>query len=228
MITVTEKLNITWASMSATVLSSSKYGSEYDRVKILHEIGLQTPLAQDESFYIPPQGKSIDTRVIFPDGNITNFAGQRFKDLQDELSQYEDAVKNQDVAKMQELHQLFLSTAMLTPVVIKAGTAVLTFDYELAIYPKEGSFDFACWAPMPSFAVVPGGQVTAIVQLPSLSGKAFKVSELLTSGLIPDAQGNPTGSEVPKVVDSDFGLRHIVGWNWQNDPLFKVHYKYAD
>lgn len=195
---------------------------------VLGQRSLQTPLAQEESFYIPPQGKPIDTRVIFPDGNITNFAGQRFKDLQDELNQYEDAVKNQDVSKMQELHQLFLSTAMLTPIVIKAGTKVITFDYELAIYPKDGSFDFACWAPMPSFAVVPGGLVTAILQLPSQSGQAFKVSELQTSGLIPDAQGNPVGGEVPKVVDNDYGLRHLVVWNWQNDPLFKVHYKYVD
>src|SRR5690606_3094946 len=129
-------------------LSSSKYGLEYDRVKVLQEIGLDQPLAADEHFYIPPAGKPFDVRKVFPDGNITNFAGQRFKDLQDELDQYEEALKNGDAEKMHELHELFIATTILTPVLFKAGTQVLTFEYELAIYPNsENVFEINLWAP---------------------------------------------------------------------------------
>lgn len=228
MISVSDKLNIRWASMTATVLSSSRYGLEYDRVKVLHEIGLENPLQKDESFYMPPQGKPIDTKTLFPDGTIVNFTGQRFNDLQDELAQYAEALRAQNSELMQTIHQTLSATTMLSPVLFKTGTGVLTFEYELAIYPNtEGYFELQLWAPMPSFAVVPGGQVTATLQLPSQSGQAFKVSELQTAGFIPDAQGNPTGGEVSKSVDSDYGLRHIVVWNWQNDPLFKARYKYA-
>jgi hypothetical protein len=31
---------------------------------------------------------------------------------------------------------------------------------------------------------------------------------------------------ISKVLDTSYGLRHIVAWNWQNDPLFKVRYQY--
>lgn len=91
-----DRIPVKWVSLNAIVLSSSKYGEEYDRVKVTHEIGLDSPLQQDESFYIPAPGKPIDTRALFPDGNIVNFAGQRAKDLDDELSKYGVAVKSGD------------------------------------------------------------------------------------------------------------------------------------
>jgi|GEM_PF-2378528 len=228
MFTVAQKLDVRWVSLSSTVLSSSRYGLEHDRVKVLHEIGLSSPLAEDESFYIPPVGRSVDTRVVFPDGNITNFAGQRFKDLQDELQKYSDAVRTGDVETMKRLHELLMTTtAMLSPVLFKAGTQVLTFEYELAVHPNaEGVFEIALWAPMPSFNVAGQGQVTASIQLPSNNSLGFRAEILGAQGFHADAQGNPTG-EVPKVLDAAVGLRHIVAWNWQNDPLFKVSYRYV-
>lgn len=221
-----EKLNVNWVSLNATVLSSSKYGEEYDRVKVLHEIGLSAPLVEDESFYIPAKDKPLDTRTTFPDGNITNFAGQRFKDLQDELAQFEQALKEGNAAKLEELYNLMKSTTMLSALVYKKGTKVLTFEYELALYPQENKvFELALWAPMPTFNVATGGQVVANIQLPG-NGPQFKCTLLEAEGYIPDPQGNPTSQTVSKVVDSDMGLRRVIGWSWQNDPLFKVRYQY--
>lgn len=221
-----ERLNIRWVSLTATILSSSRYGAEYDRVKILHEIGLEIPLQQDETFYIPPQGKPLDTRTAFPDGNITNFAGQRFKDLNDELAKYAEALKNGDRDKMNELHQLFLQTTILSPVLYKAGTQVLTFEYELALYPNDNNtFELALWAPMPTFNVVPGGQVTTTIQLPSTNNNAFRANLLEAKGFIADAQGN-LGGEISPALHQEVGLRRIISWNWNNDPYFKVSYQY--
>jgi len=224
--TVANKLPVNWVSMQATVLASSRYGLEYDRLKVLHEIGLAQPLASDESFYVPPVGRAIDTRKVFPDGNITNFAGQRFQDLQDEIARYADALKAADVAVMDEMHELLKATAMLSPVIFKQGTHVLTFEYELALYPNaEQVFELALWAPMPSFEVSGRAQITATVMLPSSNNFAFNARVLEAVGHQPDAQGNPV-TEVPKVLDSEYGLRHILVWNWQNDPLFRVKYQY--
>lgn len=221
-----EKLNVSWVSLNATVLSSSKYGQEYDRVKVLHEIGLASELPQDETFYIPAKDQPLDTRTNFPDGNITNFAGQRFKDLRDELDLFEQAVKEGNAERIEELSKLFKSTALLSSVVYKKGTKVLTFEYELALYPKEDkTFELALWAPMPTFNVATGGQVVANIQLPG-SGPQFRCSLLEAEGYIPDAQGNPTQQKVAKKIDSEMGLRRIIGWVWQNDPLFKVRYQY--
>lgn len=225
MFTVAQKLDAQWISMSAIVLSSSRYGLEYDRVKVLHEVGLAAQLVEDENFYIPPAGRIVDTRTVFPDGNIVNFAGQRFKDLQDELQQYLDAVKTGNAAQMEEMHKLLMSTTMLSPVLFRAGTQVLTFEYELALHANaESVFELSLWAPMPSFNVT--GQVTASIQLPSNNSIGSRAQILEARGFHADAQGNVTGNEVTKVLDNSVGLRHIVAWNWQADPLFKVRYQY--
>lgn len=225
--TSTEKIPVQWVSLNALVLSSSKYGEAYDRIKITHEIGLSSPLQQDESFYIPPSGKPIDVRTSFPDGNIINFAGQRAKDLDDELSQYGSAIKAQNVAEAERLHQLLLHTSMLTPVPFKAGKTVMTFDYELALYPGDnGVFELCLWAPMPSFQIQPGGQITATIQLPSSNSQAFKAQLVEPpKGYQADSQGN-LGSEIAPVLDQEYLLRRIIVWTWQNDPYFKVKYQY--
>ncbi len=221
-----EKLNVNWVSLQATILSSTKFGAEYDRVKVLHEIGLTSELAVDETFFIPAKDKPLDTRANFPDGNITNFAGQRFKDLDDEIQKYLAAVKEGNASQMDEMHKLLKSTTLLAPVIYKKGTKVLTFEYELALYPKEDkTFELAIWAPMPTFNVATGGQVVATIQLPG-SSPHFKCALLEAEGYIPDPQGNLTNQRASKVVDKDMGLRRIVGWQWQNDPLFKVRYQY--
>lgn len=222
-----EKINVSWVSLTATILSSSKFGQEFDRVKVLHEIGLQTPLQTDETFYIPAKDKPIDTRTNFPDGNITNFAGQRFKDIQDELEKFAQAVKDGNSQVMDEMYQLLRSTTLLAPVVYSAGTQVLTFEYELALYPEEGSntFNLALWAPMPTFNVIPGGQVVATIQAPGTTAP-FTATLLEAEGYIPDSEGNPTTQTLSKTLDQNLGLRYIVSWVWQNDPLFKVRYQY--
>jgi hypothetical protein len=221
-----EKINVSWVSLTATILSSSKFGQEYDRVKVLHEIGLQTPLQADETFYIPIKDKPIDTRLSFPDGNITNFAGQRFKDLQDELERFTQALKEGNAQEMDEYYSLLKSTTLLSPVVYSTGTTVLTFEYELALYPGEDkSFKLELWAPMPTFNVIPGAQVATTIQIPG-SRQPFGATVIEAEGYIPDTQGNPTDQKVTKTLDQDFGLRHIVSWVWQNDPLFRVRYQY--
>jgi hypothetical protein len=221
-----EKLNVSWVSLNATVLSSSKYGEEYDRVKVLHEIGLESPLTQDESFYIPAKDKPLDTRTVFPDGNITNFAGQRFKDLQDELDRFKEALQQGNVQQLDEMYQLLKSTTLLTPVVYKAGTRVLTFEYDLALYPnQERIFELALWAPMPTFNVVGRSQVVTTIQLPG-GGEQFRCALLEAEGYLPDQQGNPTGGAIGKAIDTDLGLRKVISWVWQNDPLFRVRYQY--
>lgn len=207
-----EKINVSWVSLSARVLSSSKFGQDYDRVKVFHEIGLQEPLTEDEKFFIPPSNKSLDTRTNFPDGNITNFAGQRFKDLQDELERFAQAVRDGDAQTMDELYKTLKSTTLLAPVVFTKGTSVLTFEYELALYPNsEGQFDLALWAPMPTFNVVPGSKVVTMIELP---GSHFNTQILEAEGYIPDSEGNPTTQTVSKVLNNDFGLRYIVSWVW--------------
>ncbi|MFS0841288.1 hypothetical protein [Paenibacillus sp. 1P03SA] len=228
-LTVSNPIDIRWSHVSCTVLSSSKYGLEYDRVKVLHEIGLSSPLPQDESFYAPPANRAIDVRTVFPDGNIVSFVGQRFSDLQDELSKYGQAVAEGNVAEMNRIHDLMKSTTMLSPVLFKAGTQVLTFEYELALHPTEGTtsdFELTLLAPMPSFRPSGQSQITVLVELPSSNNLAFNAQVLEAVGYQFDPTTGAVTGEVPKMVDGDYGLRRVIVWNWQVDPFFRIQYRY--
>jgi hypothetical protein len=228
-LTVSNPIDMTWSHVSCTVLSSSKYGLPYDRVKVLHEIGLQSPLAQDESFYAPAVGRPIDVRTVYPDGNIVTFVGQRFSDLQDELTNYGQAVANGNIDELNRLHELFKATATLTPVLFKQGTQVLTFEYELALHPiAEGSSDFelTLLAPMPSFRPVGQSQITVLIDLPSSNNVAFNATLLEKNGYIFDPATGVVSGEVPLLVEGDYGLRKVLVWNWQQDPYFRVLYRY--
>lgn len=227
-LTVSTPIEMKWSHISCTVLSSSKYGLAYDRLKVLHEIGLHAPLAQDESFYAPPANRAIDVRTVFPDGNIVSFVGQRYSDLQDELQKYGQALAESNVEELNRLHQLFLATTSLSPVLFKQGTQVLTFEYELALYPQEVNgtdFELTLLAPMPSFQLVGQSQITVMVNLPSSSNFGFNADVLEANGYQFDLEGNITG-EVPMLVNADYGLRKVIVWNWQVDPYFRVLYRY--
>ena len=228
-LTISNPIDIHWSHVSCTVLSSSRYGLAYDRVKVLHEIGLQSPLIQDESFYAPPSNRAIDVRTVFPDGNIVSFVGQRYSDLQDELQKYGQAVAESNVEELNRLHQLFLSTTMLSPVLFKQGTQVLTFEYELALYPTDDSssdFELTLLAPMPSFRPVGQSQITVLIDLPSSNNMAFNADVLEANGYQFDPMTGDVTGEVPKLVEGDYGLRKVIVWNWQVDPFFRVHYRY--
>ncbi|EOW9529270.1 hypothetical protein ACO11K_003006 [Bacillus cytotoxicus] len=224
--TSNEKISVKWVSLNALVLSSSKYGEEYDRIKVTHEIGLENVLQADESFYIPAPGNPVDTRTIFPDGNIVNFAGQRAKDLDDEIQKYETAIKERDFEKAEKMHQLLMATKFLNSVPFSAGKQVLTFDYELALFPDEnGVFDLKMWAPMPSFQLVTGGQITTTIQMPSTNNNAFNAELIDVKGFSADEQGN-LQNEIPAALNQEFLIRRLLVWTWQNDPLFNIKYKY--
>lgn len=228
-LTVANPIDIRWSHVNCTVLSSSKYGLEYDRVKVLHEIGLHAPLAQDESFYAPPAGRAIDVRTVFPDGNIVTFVGQRFSDLQDELAKYGQALQQGNIDEMNRIHELMKSVTALSPVMFKAGTQVLTFEYELALHPIQNSpldFELTLLAPMPSFRPAGQAQITVLVELPSSNNLAFNAQVIEAVGHQFDPATGAFTGEVPKVVESDYGLRKIIGWNWQTDPYFRVRYRY--
>ncbi|WP_419871512.1 hypothetical protein [Candidatus Pristimantibacillus sp. PTI5] len=105
----------------------------------------------------------------------------------------------------------------------------MTFEYELALHPMEGNpsnFELTLLAPMPSFRLAGQAQITVLVDIPSSNSLAINSQVLEAVGHQFDpATGIATG-EVPKVVEQDYGLRKIIGWNWQSDLFFRVHYRY--
>ncbi len=114
-----------------------------------------------------------------------------------------EALRNGDTEKLDEMYKLLRPTTILSSVVNKTGTKVLSYEYDLASYPKEdNTFELALWAPMSTFNVVTSAQVVTNIQLPG-SGPPFNYSLLEAEGYIPESLGIQTSQTVSKTIDSE-------------------------
>jgi hypothetical protein len=101
---------------------------------------------------------------------------------------------------------------------VKPGQRTLRLFYEIAA-PKvdDRLFEFQVMGPLPSFVIQGGGSISMVTVLP----RATTVESAV--GLTDPA--NP-GSEIAEKVECDPGGRHVIGWFWKSDPLFKIRYRY--
>lgn len=81
----------------------------------------------------------------------------------------------------------------------------------------EKEFEFSVVGPLPSFVIQAGGSIGVVAALP-------RGATVISSGAYQDLSGQ--GSELPGKAEADLGGRHLIGWVWQNDPLFKIHYRH--
>jgi hypothetical protein len=101
---------------------------------------------------------------------------------------------------------------------VKPGQRQLRLFYAVsadAVGNRE--FEFSVIGPLPSFSIQTGGSISLLTTL------ARGTSLVSATGL---TDPNNPGSELPK-TECDRAGRHIVGWFWQNDPLFRVRYRYG-
>jgi hypothetical protein len=69
-----------------------------------------------------------------------------------------------------------------------------------------------------SFVLQPGGSMGVVALLPR--GATLIEAVGLQN---PDDEGS---SKLPTQVEADLGGRRCIGWTWQNDPLFRIRYRY--
>jgi hypothetical protein len=102
---------------------------------------------------------------------------------------------------------------------VKPGETKLRVFYEIAA-PKieDRVFEFGVIGPLPSFVIQAGGSIGLLGLLP-------RATSVLSAVALSDP-ANP-GSEIGTKAEADLGGRHVIGWTWQNDPLFKIRYRYA-
>jgi hypothetical protein len=106
------------------------------------------------------------------------------------------------------------SQATLT---IKPGQRQLRFFFTVAAdRVGEREYEFLLLGPLASFALAAGGSISVV----TVMGRGTTLVE--AHGLQDPA--NP-GSEIAR-QEADLGGRHVLGWLWQFDPLFRVRYHY--
>jgi hypothetical protein len=104
-----------------------------------------------------------------------------------------------------------------TVVTVQPGQRTLRLFYGLAaknIGNRE--FEFAVIGPLPSFVIQPGGSIGVVALLPR------NTTVVTAEGLFNPQDPN---SVVPP-SNAMLGGRPTWGWFWQNDPLFRIRYRY--
>lgn len=101
---------------------------------------------------------------------------------------------------------------------IQPGQRQLRFFYTLRA-PSLGNreFEFRVLGPLASFIIQPGGSISVASILPR--GATQREAVALQD------PANP-GTALPLSGEADIAGRHVTGWVWQNDPLFRVKYAY--
>ena len=101
---------------------------------------------------------------------------------------------------------------------VKPGQRHLRLFYAVAADAVGGrEFEFSVIGPLPSFAIQAGGSISVLATL-------ARGTTLVNAVGLTDP--NNPGSEIAK-TECDAAGRKIIGWYWQNDPLFRVRYRYA-
>ncbi len=107
-----------------------------------------------------------------------------------------------------------LSTAVIN---VEPGQRTLRLFYGIAADKVgEREFEFAVIGPLPSFVIQPGGSIGVMALLPR------NVTVLKAEGLFNPQDPN---SVVPP-TNAVLAGRQVWGWFWQNDPLFRIRYRY--
>jgi hypothetical protein len=107
-----------------------------------------------------------------------------------------------------------ISQAVLT---VKPGQRQLRFFYTIAAFRQEnGTFTFDVLGPLASFVLQTGGSLSAIALLP-------RGSTLVEAHAYSDP-ANLSG-EI-STEQATLAQRQLLGWYYQNDPLFRIIYRY--
>lgn len=108
-----------------------------------------------------------------------------------------------------------LSTTVLK---VEPGQRDLRLFYSVSA-PKvaDREFEFTVIGPLPSFVIGAGGSIHLTALLPR--GAAFVSGEAYVD------PANPASQQLP-VSPVDLSGRTALAWQWQNDPLFRVRYRY--
>lgn len=105
-----------------------------------------------------------------------------------------------------------------TVITVEPGQRSLRLFYGISANKVgEREFEFSVIGPLPSFVIQAGGSIGVVTLLPR------STTVVSAEGL---TDPNNPGSAIQR-TDASLGARASLGWFWQNDPLFKVRYRYA-
>jgi len=212
------------------VISKGDGTHDQDEVFVTASLGLTGDIdSSEEAVLILPMASEAQSKPIvrYTEEPIKGPAVFEFDDV--DRSVYDEELverleKMADGASKKEQRDFAVAVGRaansfsVTTVTVKPGQRELRLFYKVAA-DKAGDreFQFDIIGPLPSFVIQGGGSIGLISLLPR------GTTVVSAKGLI---DPNDEGSEIAK-VEADMGYRHLIGWQWQSDPLFRVKYRYA-
>jgi hypothetical protein len=202
---------------------------EQDEVFVTTSLGLTSDIdSVEEAVLILPMAAEAQAKPIvrYTEDLITGPAVFEFDEVERSVydQEFVDRLeKMADGASKKEQRDFAVSVGRaansisVTTVKVKPGQRELRLFYKIAA-DKVGDreFQFDVIGPLPSFVIQTGGSIGVIAALP-------RATTLVSAVGLTDP--NNPGSEIAK-SEADLGLRHLIGWQWQNDPLFRIRYRY--
>ena len=185
--------------------------------------------AQQKATLILPLAEEAQQQPVlrYTDRPITGAQVFTFDDV--ERSVYDEQVVDRlealaDGASKRE--QRALATAIgraakslsATVVEVEPGQRRLRLFYSIAADKvADREFAFSVIGPLPSFVIQAGGSIGVIALLP-------RNTAIVSADAFTDPS-NP-GTPIQRTDAPPLGARPAMGWFWQNDPLFRVRYRY--
>ena len=213
------------------VISQGDGTHEQDQVAVTSNLELVAPIdgSEEALLLLPMSGQAQQTPIVrYSDEHVKDGAVFSFDDIHrsvydeelvERLEALADGTSKAEQKKVATQLGRCADGLSAAVVRVKPGETRLRLFYEIAA-PKveERTFELAVIGPLPSFVIQGGGSIGLLAILPRASG--------LVSAVALSDPANP-GSEIASKAEADLGGRHEIGWTWQNDPLFKIRYRYA-
>jgi hypothetical protein len=213
------------------VISKGDGSHAQDEVFVTATLGLSADIdSVEEAILILPMASEAQSKPIvrYTDEPIKGAAVFEFdeversvydQELVDRLAKMADGASKKEQRDFAVSVGRAASSLSVTTVSVKPGQRELRLFYRVAadrVDDREFAFDVI--GPLPSFVIQGGGSIGLITLLPR------GTTVISAKGLV---DPNNEGSEIASKVEADMGYRHLIGWQWQSDPLFRVRYRYA-
>jgi len=220
---------ITKLDAVAEVVSKGDGTHERDEVLVTSTLTLAAPLdaAAETMLVLPMSGQGVQQPLLrYIDDDVRAATAITFDDVERSKADQrvaDDLAALADGATKKELQRLAAgiraaatgwSQAILK---VKPGDQTLRFFFSIAAQKTaEREFGFELLAPLASFTVPTRAFIGVVTLLPS----ATSVVEARAW-----QDPNNPGSELPR-TDANLGGRACFGFQWTNDPLVRVKYRY--
>jgi hypothetical protein len=212
------------------VIAKGDGSHEQDEVFVTTTLGLTGDIdAEKEAVLILPLASEAQTKPIvrYTEDLITGPAVFEFDEVErsvydqqlvDRLEKMADGASKREQRDFAVAVGRAASSLSVTTVTVKPGQRDLRLFYKIAADKvADREFQFDVIGPLPSFVIQTGGSIGVITLLPRAT------TVVSAQGLL---DPNNPGSEIQTKVEAEMGYRRLVGWTWQNDPLFRVRYRY--